>query len=464
MKKRTLLILCLLLLSLPSLTLVGFAQTPPLVFIPGPRPVSPPLVFRPSYGSSGPGAQGIQGIQGIPGTQGIPGSQGVPGPAGTSAAGIAGIISSLPGLGLTVAKGDGTTDDTAALQSQIDYASAHNLDCLLAPGTYKVGPLHLARPGIATSTGVVLRALTGGISSQGIAGQGVTLIPRDANQEALLIIDGASTYGMQIRGIALQGNATTKAGLKSRATNWSALTLYDVAIRDCGIAIYISNPDGGNNGESLRAYNIQLGGYSNNTCCYKNDSLSGQAISHYFYGLSAGTQNGGTVFDVGTGGANDACLMVFGLTGTSSNGPLANTLVHSRGAARVSIQGDRMEHVNRVAILDTSFGKVIVEGITFPQNDGDTGGLSFLDVGSTNNFDSLVCRDCTFAGNNHPLVLGTAVGNSGTVALFDSCDFVNYTDINTLLTPPSGSLRTKFRNSRVANTGAGNFYTDITDR
>ena len=417
--KRTLLTLCLLLLSLPCLTLIGFAQTPPLVFIPGPRPVQPPLTFRPFYGSGAPGAQGIQGI---------------PGPAGVSASGIAGIISSLPGMGLTAAKGDGTTDDTAAIQGQISAAQLGFVPVLFSTGLYPLtAPLQVCRPSaydlssgqIGIQSGFLLRGLTAP-SIQTVTTTGNMLVMTAAGQDAVLQFGKGACYGSRIESLALDGGPPslhTLYGIHTLYDYWSGVSLVNVRIGGVDWPIWIDGALGGGNGEFFNLYNCNLGG---RVGCYKNTAPSGQALIHTLTACSGGTDNGGTQFWMTEGQLN-----VFGWSCTQGVGSLPNVFLRLDNSlsGRCNFVGGRCEHVDTLISWaggsSGQAGTVSIEGIDFA---GMSGTKPLLSGGGTNCNYRFTIKRCSFGTQgpiSGPLILAINGGGYEQVT-FEDCDFAGW--------------------------------------
>jgi len=140
------------------------------------------------------GQTGLQGEQGVQGEPGIQGEQGVPGAPGSGGGSgyIFDVTSDTYG-----AVGDGTTDDTAAIQAAFDAADA-----------YSAGKAVVYFPELTYIVGTATLAGSGAIDLAGdgikIAGAGVIkLAPASAADCALLI---SGDYN-QIDGVVVDGNA-----------------------------------------------------------------------------------------------------------------------------------------------------------------------------------------------------------------------------------------------------------------
>ena len=369
---------------------------------------------------------------------------GVPGPAGISAASIAGIVSTAPGFGLPLAKGDGVTDDQPALQAQYDYCQAHVLPLLLPPGTYLLKlPLRVSYQdlGNTNQSGFVLR----GLATHGQAdGSGVCLKAGAPNMEALILIGVQATLHNEISNLTLDcGPASlgTGAGIKSRATHWSGLLLQNLWI--AGVPQYgidIESMDGGANGESLQGYNLFIYG---TVAAIKNGSGAGQSTPWSLHGVSLSCGWNGCVLDAGSGSAN---ISIFGLSTTAEMPPAgqtpSSTLVISRGANQVLIAGGRIEKIAHMVNLpggDAGLnGHIRIQNLTF---DGTLAG-AIVQCGYTNSQNSVVFEDVIFGSvASVPLQFDNGISGSLDRIIFNACDFDNYSDVSAVTTSPRTTLR-----------------------
>ena len=149
-------------------------------------------------GEQGPaGADGTQGEQGPQGEQGIQGIQGIQGF-------IANGIVSVKEYGAT---GNGTTDDTTAIQAAIDYAIANNLKTIYIPsGVYVIaGTLNVA--------GLAAFDLSFVGAGPGRDGRGVSLVKTTAGYifDVDLTYAAAAWRAVNFSGITFRGEATQTA-------------------------------------------------------------------------------------------------------------------------------------------------------------------------------------------------------------------------------------------------------------
>lgn len=191
--------------------------------------------------------------------------------------------SCLPGGGAT---GNGSTDDTAAIQAAIDYAFAHNVTGVYCPqGAYKTsGPLYLDPPGNLRSNLSAPTIFSFSMSFFGdpAAGgnyQGCKIEPNFNNNVAFYIGPG---QGMRVSDIAVISSASGYRG----------------NISTSGVGIGLT---GGNGGSSINLVeNTYVSNFyslyetdANGACCL-NDSNTFRKVSgdNGFYGINfEGTQS-----------------------------------------------------------------------------------------------------------------------------------------------------------------------------
>ncbi len=183
------------------------------------------------------GAQSIavKGAIGDPGIQGVKGDKGDPGAGGNGAL-------SASGFG---AKGDGTTDDTAALQAWLSTSSAGDL--YLPPGVYKI-----------TSTLVLAGALQRIIyGSASISAPSTIRMVRTAwdgtDVNAVPILWFQSCYGVRLKSILLASTNRIAEGL--RLTTQSGVGI--ISTRCCFESLKIDGQNG------LIETGIRIGGNEN---------------------------------------------------------------------------------------------------------------------------------------------------------------------------------------------------------
>ena len=376
------------------------------------------------------GLAGAAGVAGAAGAAGSVGPAGITGPAGVNAAGLTGIVTKSPPTGLTAAVGDGIADDTIALNAIIQYCQDNYLVLYWSPGLYKVtSPLHVCNKILTGANATVGGQQPGftwlGLSSHSATGtdaKGVTIKMAAANQEAVIIIGSQVSLQNRIENMTIDGGGTalnTGASLKTRATYWSGLQLNNVNMQASNIALYISNPDGGSNGEFVNLNHCYL---SAHVSMYKADDAAGQSTPHSWTTIMGGIDNGGVCFDTSGGSAN---LMISGLSVTAGGGALVNTLLRNNGAANVKISGGRCE------LIDTAYigasggpvsGHVKIEDIHFDgmQNHGPLFALS----GAAQ--ETITLENCIFSGVGTLAASGGAAGNA--IAMF-RCTFGGWTSV-----------------------------------
>jgi len=108
------------------------------------------------------------------------------------------------------AKGDGKTDDTAALQKALDAAGAVGGAVVLSPGVYVTGELHLRER----------TALAGTPAWRYSSSGGSTL--RLGSADAFCLLNLTEAYGATVDGISLEGGDLGKGvhGLATRREKW----------------------------------------------------------------------------------------------------------------------------------------------------------------------------------------------------------------------------------------------------
>ena len=394
----------------------------------------PAVAFDPMTGSA-------QLFIGTPvGNQLVTGAAGVSGPPGL---GLVGVLTTAPPTGLAAPVGNGVADDTAALQALIQYAQDHYLPMLWAPGLYRVtAPLRVcnvvASGPFATVGGQQPGFTWLGMTSHSATGtdaKGVTIKMAASNQEAVIILGAQVSLHNRIENMTIDGGGTalnTGASLKTRATFWSGLQLHNVNLQAANIALYISNPDGGSNGEFVNLAHCYL---SAHTSMYKSDDASGQSTPHFWSTIMGGVDNGGTCFDVAGGSAN---LTLNGLSVTAGTGASANTLLKGNGAANVKISGGRCELIDTVYSNTAGgalSGHVKIEDIHF---DGmpNHGPLFTLGGGTQ---ETVTLENCIFSTNTGGTMTASSGGANNALALV-RCTFGGWGSTAALLSPTNVTL------------------------
>ena len=365
------------------------------------------------------------------GNQLVTGAAGAAGPAGPGAVGI---VSTAPGPGLTAAKGDGATDDTAALNAMIGAGQFGFVPVLIGTGLYPIAtPLLLSRPSaldlssntINVQSGFILRGLTSP-AFQGLLTNGNMIRMTGTGQDSILQLGKGAVYSSLIENISLDGGAAalgTGNGIHTLYDYWSGLSLVNARIMNVGWDIWIDGALGGGNGEYLNAYNCYFHGRLG---CYKNTSPSGQALVHTFTSCHSETDNGGTEFFL-----NNGQLNVFAWDCTQQPGTLPNVFLRldETLTGRCNFVGGRCEHVDTlISWLGGSpqqFGTASIEGIDFV---GMSGTKAFLSGGGTNCNYRFVIKHCQFITQN-PIsgALLLAINSGGNEQIvFEDCDFIGW--------------------------------------
>ena len=109
------------------------------------------------------------------------------------------------------AKGDGVTDDTAALQQALDAAAENSGGVFLPPGVYITGELHV-RPGIAIT----------GVAAWNYSGPGGSVL-RLKSGDAKCLLNLTDARGSSIEGLSLDGRdlGTGVNGISLDRTVWA---------------------------------------------------------------------------------------------------------------------------------------------------------------------------------------------------------------------------------------------------
>ncbi len=441
----------------PALQLILPSSPAPLKLA---LPVAPPLALRLSFGYTVPGPPGVQGPAGATGAQGV---------AGVDASGITGINAKSPPAGMTSAKCDGTTDDTAALQAEISYCQDHSLPLLLPPGIYRLtAPLHVSllsrlpsetgyQNGGFRIKGLGLSGINQTSISNGIvAPETATLLMNASAQKAIIQVDAGVNYYNVISDVTLDGGADSQAtqyALWAPYQSWSGLRLDNVIAKgvDTDVAMTgtsslgaLPGPTGGN-GEELDCYSCH---FNARRQIYFNSSNSGQAYLHHFFACSCYTSlPGGVAFEIGN--SNGGCQCDF--YGTSltmtAGGSVPNVFFQDDGTNDpINWWGGRAEQVDTIIKWNggsgAQTGHVNIQGMSFPVGQGR--GPLFSGGGTNSNY-FFTLRSCYFQNNGTPVALGFTYGGGGFERIkMDECDFLGWSDLTAL----TGNSRTTFSDCR----------------
>lgn len=207
------------------------------------------------------------------------------------------------------ATGDGTTDDTAAVQAAIDYAMANSRSVLVPPGDYSVTGLTAV---------LTAGADTCSFTMHGQSRNGARFTKRDSSTDPILAVSHTTeptTANVDIQNLAFFGNAKGSDGV--RLTSIGSATLSRLWVRNCDnginfVGVICSEVEntyiaGCNTGAKLRA-NSSLSAYSN-----ANTFLSCRIGDNTTFGIDFGQgsllrlrdcdlEQNGTAADTTTGG------------------------------------------------------------------------------------------------------------------------------------------------------------------
>lgn len=302
-----------------------------------------------------------RGPQGLPGTIGPPGPQGPQGNTGaTGATGLTGPPGTAAGVDWINVKnapfnavGNGTADDTAAIQAAIDYAYSQNVRVIYIPsGNYKItAPLYLDPPlnlRVSFGSPTIFNFSLSLIGDEGLPnheGWGSNIRPTFNNQPALIVGTG---QGMLVKNINLLGPNTA----------------YRKMLPSGGVGIALCGGGGGSSGTRIENcmvenfYTAYKTGTNGDALCDSNMFIKCVAINAYigyhiaqtqnfinsFYDCRVAESNQGLVSTVGAG------AHVFG-GNWSMVGAQANAFNVSSTSA-LSTSGDNVNFTTTIASPD----------------------------------------------------------------------------------------------------------------
>lgn len=358
------------------------------------------------------------------------------------------------------ATGDGKSDDTAALQGDIDYAIAHQIAFQLEPGTYMISKtLTISVPVGSVVCGFMMAGQSGpnrngAVSAGGVA---IALNGSASTQPAVLAVGSGAFRDMSIENIAFGsavGGCGTPYGVAFANTGFSHATLFNDAAFNVGTAFAVlQDTDGEANGEGVELDEC--------TCCYCNCFFlnnSGQAYTPHVVDSGGTINNGGVCFRVGNGNlGND--LDVFGTGFSMTPGPLRNTYFENDGiSGTVNIEGGRVEHCDTVLHYGGGSlgdqGVITMRGIQFTAY---TGNFPLVD-GTLNGFSNAQYTDtfqsCKFEGVDGAwpaLKIGAQNGDLSN-NYFDRCVFLGFSNgVSNLSTGKMGIVLNQCRYNTSTN-------------
>ncbi len=217
------------------------------------------------------------------------------------------------------AKGDGVTDDTAAIQNAINSLPTAGGTIFFPVGRYRV------TSNITTNKPSVRLIGAGGTSFEESGGWGVTLLADTAGM-ALLAFDGNTSLvhqGPIIENINLKDNTGTKSATLLKIRLMNRWTIRDVTFRDALLGLYVDGAGDVVSGGDASWGLVEKVHFVNSTTCLKTNRASSQTIvGGSFVGCNVGvnidyyTANVkiiGVKFD---GTANQVCVWVKGYSNT----------------------------------------------------------------------------------------------------------------------------------------------------
>jgi len=342
------------------------------------------------------------------------------------------------------ARFDDATDDSAPIQSAIDFATATGGAVLLPPGTAKI-----------TRT-LVLAAAHGNHSGFRFAGRGKfgdsgssmrdgsgTLIKYygAANSaEAILSVDRSLWRYTTIADLSLLSVTpfAAKFGILFNSTEFSAHTVENVTVGFVKAAYAIVKGSGGN-GEFTYFRNCEANQVG--VFFYNN---AGQAFTQRFEHCSCGLLPGGTYFvlDVTSGISPGGGLIVtdFNATGGGAgdpNPPTNTTLLHAgESMAPVSFSGGRIEHLTRLVDLPPNWLGLNLAirdmDITVDGDPAQPRNKVGAFITARDNPAIVSVSDCSIGGAHGREVLGIDVekcSDHGPTIRFDRCIFGGFAEL-----------------------------------
>jgi hypothetical protein len=360
------------------------------------------------------------------------------------------------------AKGNGSADDTTALNAAIASAIANRRPCYI-PATgnsYRITAPLIVGGSYIPGTAVQGFRLYGDGPGQGTAGGTEILYTGDAGTAVAILNIGAQLWrrcsfeNFAVRCSTLRG---ATAGLYFNSTEFSQHSVKDVSVDGCAYGFQIDAGTGAN-GEFIDFTDVH---------CYHVDrvfrSNAGQAFQQKFTNLTATLNTGGIYFEfVGGVSSGGFGLDVRNLdaSGIRTNG-IANTTLLALGGlvdSPVTIEGGRIEHLTQLfsdqggspnlALMLTFRGLEI--GVDYDPTNGSLrlpvpGGFV---VGGSNS-DNVLVEGCKFFADATNADMPIDWNMQWNRLRFRQCAFVNFKAPPHLLPSGDASGSVAFRDCQV---------------
>jgi len=275
--------------------------------------------------------------------------------AGPSAAPTEELVRQFSGIALNArqfgAKGDGATDDTAALQSAIDTAFRAGINLFIPAGIYRTAAaLTVGTPSGQGPNHSGWRIFGAGPGQYG--GPGGTEIKYSGGVGtalAVLQVNSSAWRTCLIEEMTLVCDVPGGAqyGICFKSTEFSQHTVRRIAIINAGIATAILAPSGGNGEFTLFE-----------DCCFTDVdgwyyTNASQAFIPLFHHCRGSVRSGGIYFNLDLGGTGAGGLEVFDCNATSvqTQGVSNSLLFRNGGSDSVGIfMGGRIEHLTQLYV------------------------------------------------------------------------------------------------------------------
>jgi hypothetical protein len=325
------------------------------------------------------------------------------------------------------AAGDGRSDDTAALQSAIDFALRVGKPCFLPSGVYRItAPLRVGQPsGRPNQQGFRLFGAGRAVAHSGGTG-GTLILLSGSGHEAILKLENSMWRSATITDLGFQCQERSGAtyGLMFYGTAFSGHTVRNVVVRNSSVGYGIVQSTGGNGEFTLYdncfAFDVDKFFYSN----------AGQAYVQHFNHCVCTLNSGGIYFhlDLQSGGGG-IDVFDFNATGASRPGgaPSDTTLFKNTASnSCLNFIGGRVEGLTQLYESRGGSPNLFVtakfEGMQF-SIDSKPGelGKRFVEVAVTP--DVLTIQSCAFYGIRGNEAIEVQVRESYAYVIFQQCTF-----------------------------------------
>jgi hypothetical protein len=306
------------------------------------------------------------------------------------------------------ARGDGTTDDTAALQKAIDTAFGQGINLYIPAGIYRTTAALIVS--LPDSKGVRSGWRMFGAGPGQYGGAGGTEIRYTGNPKstlAVLQISGSAWRTCNIEEMTLLCDKAGGAqyGICFKGTEFSQHTVRRVVVMNAGVAVGVIGPSGANGEFTLfdDCYFGQVDGWY-----YTNAS---QAFVPLFRHCRGSVNFGGIYFNLDLHGIGAGGLEVFDCNATSilQNGISNSVLFRNGGSDSVGIfMGGRIEHLTQLYINEGGTPNLGMPlkisgmeiGIDFDPTNRQLSPEIAAVISTRGNTDAAVIESCRFFGDN----------------------------------------------------------------